>query len=79
MQFQSIFICVVVRLDGSIPIKYGLRLNMDEKYKTLKKHLSDLCSIAVNQLLLAEISGALVKVKKNYSMNIIKPLGFSTI
>ena len=52
----------VMRLDGSTPTKYGLRLNMDEKYKGLKKQLSQLTSIPMPQILLVEIFGALVKV-----------------
>ena len=52
----------VVRLDGSTPTKYGLRLNMDEKYKGLKRHLGELCDIPATQLLLAEVFGALIKV-----------------
>ncbi|KAK2185909.1 hypothetical protein NP493_217g02044 [Ridgeia piscesae] len=52
---------IVVRLDGSTPTKYGLRLNMDEKYKGLKRHLGELCDIPATQLLLAEVFGALIK------------------
>ncbi len=52
----------VMRLDGSMPIKYGLRLSVDEKYKALKKHISILTSLPVTQILLVEIIGALVKV-----------------
>ncbi len=52
----------VMRLDGSIPIKYGLRLSVDEKYKALKKHVSILTSLPVTQILLAEVMGAVVKV-----------------
>ncbi|KAK7088275.1 hypothetical protein V1264_022210 [Littorina saxatilis] len=53
---------LVNRLDGSVPIKYGLRLNMDEKYKTLKQELSSLSGIPADQLLLVEILGPIVKV-----------------
>eukprot|EP00061_Rhincodon_typus_P015795 g43682.t1 len=30
----------VIKLDGSTPVRYGLRLNMDEKYTGLKKQLN---------------------------------------
>ncbi|KAL8573322.1 hypothetical protein ACOMHN_032784 [Nucella lapillus] len=53
---------LVNRLDGSTPVKYGLRLNMDEKYKTLKQELSTLAAIPADQLLLVEILGPIVKV-----------------
>ena len=54
-----------MRLDGSVPVKYGLRLNMDEKYRTLKKQLSELSGIPAMQILLVEIFGALVKVSES--------------
>lgn len=56
------FDAVVTRLDGSVPIKYGIRLNMDEKYKALKKELSRLTSIPPDQILFVEIMGPIVKV-----------------
>lgn len=52
---------IVTRLDGSVPIKYGIRLNMDEKYKALKKELSRLTSIPPDQILFVEIMGPIVK------------------
>uniref|UniRef100_A0A8C9T1J3 ubiquitinyl hydrolase 1 n=1 Tax=Scleropages formosus TaxID=113540 RepID=A0A8C9T1J3_SCLFO len=45
----------VIKLDGSTPVRYGLRLNMDEKYTGLKKQLSELCGLKAEQLLLAEV------------------------
>lgn len=57
----------VTRLDGSVPIKYGIRLNMDEKYKALKKELSRLTSIPPDQVLFVEIMGPIVKVKSDGS------------
>ena len=51
-----------MRLDGSTPTKYGVRLNMDEKYRGLKKQLSELTDIPTPQILLVEVFGALVKV-----------------
>lgn len=52
---------IVVRLDGSVPLKYGLRLNLDDKYKTLKRELAELCDLSAEQLLLVEIAGAMVR------------------
>lgn len=52
----------VMRLDGSTPTKFGLRLNMEEKYCGLKHHLNKLSGIPACQLLLVEILGAQVKV-----------------
>ncbi|KAK7480047.1 hypothetical protein BaRGS_00028684 [Batillaria attramentaria] len=53
---------LVNRLDGSVPVKYGLRLNMDEKYKALKRELCTLSGIPADQLLIVEIMGPIVKV-----------------
>lgn len=51
-----------MRLDGSTPVKYGLRMNMDDKYKCIKQQISQLSNIPYTQLLLVEVFGALVKV-----------------
>ncbi|KAF0030345.1 hypothetical protein F2P81_017076 [Scophthalmus maximus] len=51
----------VIKLDGSTPVRYGLRLNMDEKYTGLKKLLSELCSLKPEQILLAEVHTSNIK------------------
>ncbi|XP_023612599.1 ubiquitin carboxyl-terminal hydrolase 32 isoform X5 [Myotis lucifugus] len=51
----------VIKLDGTTPVRYGLRLNMDEKYTGLKKQLSDLCGLKSEQILLAEVHGSNIK------------------
>ncbi|KAJ6653692.1 hypothetical protein lerEdw1_008818 [Lerista edwardsae] len=51
----------VIKLDGTTPVRYGLRLNMDEKYMGLKKQLSDLCALKPEQILLAEVHNSNIK------------------
>ncbi|KAG7279753.1 hypothetical protein CRUP_021369 [Coryphaenoides rupestris] len=51
----------VIKLDGSTPMRYGLRLNMDEKYTGLKKQLSELCALKPEQILLAEVHTSNIK------------------
>nr|XP_056721237.1 ubiquitin carboxyl-terminal hydrolase 32 [Euleptes europaea] len=51
----------VIKLDGTTPVRYGLRLNMDEKYTGLKKQLSDLCGLKPEQILLAEVLNSNIK------------------
>ncbi|XP_038160527.1 ubiquitin carboxyl-terminal hydrolase 32 isoform X5 [Cyprinodon tularosa] len=51
----------VIKLDGSTPVRYGLRLNMDEKYTGLKKLLSELCVLKPEQILLAEVHASNIK------------------
>uniref|UniRef100_A0A8C6L527 ubiquitinyl hydrolase 1 n=1 Tax=Nothobranchius furzeri TaxID=105023 RepID=A0A8C6L527_NOTFU len=51
----------VIKLDGSTPVRYGLRLNMDEKYTGLKKQLSELCILKPEQILLAEVHASNIR------------------
>ena len=52
----------VIKLDGSVPVKYGVRINNDEKYGALKTELSNLCGIPSHLIKLAEVQNALIKV-----------------
>ncbi|KAK4322970.1 hypothetical protein Pmani_006294 [Petrolisthes manimaculis] len=52
---------IVVRLDGSVPVKYGLRLNSDSRYYDVKQHLHVLTSIPPYQLMLTELANAQIK------------------
>ena len=58
----TVVLFLVIKLDGSTPVRYGLRLNMDEKYTGLKKQLSELCSLKPEQILLAEVHTSNIKV-----------------
>ncbi|XP_064158454.1 ubiquitin carboxyl-terminal hydrolase 32 isoform X1 [Anguilla rostrata] len=51
----------VIKLDGSTPVRFGLRLNMDEKYTGLKRQLSELCGLKPEQILLAEVHSSNIK------------------
>ncbi|XP_076452524.1 ubiquitin carboxyl-terminal hydrolase 32-like isoform X2 [Babylonia areolata] len=70
---------LVNRLDGSTPVKYGLRLNMDEKYKALKQELSTLSGIPADQLLLVEILGPIVKTLPRDDHKIRMLMGSGTL
>ncbi|XP_066507438.1 ubiquitin carboxyl-terminal hydrolase 32-like isoform X2 [Hoplias malabaricus] len=52
---------IVIKLDGSTPVRYGLRLNVDEKYSGLKCLLSELCHLKPEQILLVEIHLSSIK------------------
>ena len=54
--------CSVIRLDGAVPVKYGLRLNAEEKYHAIKQQLSGQCDIPAEQLMLAEVIASMIKV-----------------
>ncbi|XP_045101683.1 ubiquitin carboxyl-terminal hydrolase 32-like isoform X2 [Portunus trituberculatus] len=55
------FEVIVVRLDGSVPVKYGLRLNSDSRYYDVKQHLHILTSIPPHQIMLSDVSNAQIK------------------
>uniref|UniRef100_A0A673YSY8 Ubiquitin carboxyl-terminal hydrolase 32 n=1 Tax=Salmo trutta TaxID=8032 RepID=A0A673YSY8_SALTR len=59
--FSLCFLCLVIKLDGSCPVRYGLRLNVDEKYTGLKRLLSELCCLNPEQILLAEVHASNIK------------------
>lgn len=48
-------------LDGSVPVKYGLRLNSEMKYWDLKKQLSDLCALDPELMLICELSNSQIR------------------
>ncbi|XP_053617515.1 ubiquitin carboxyl-terminal hydrolase 32 isoform X2 [Plodia interpunctella] len=48
----------VMLLDGSVPVKYGVRVNSEGTYLELKKKLSELCGLPEESMLLVELSGA---------------------
>lgn len=52
---------LVTKLDGSFPIKYGLRLNSECKYWDLKNHLFELSGIDPESLLLCVLEGSQIK------------------
>lgn len=53
--------CAVILLDGSVPIKYGLRLNSDSKYIDLKNELTKLCGLNSDVMLVCELTGSQIK------------------
>ncbi|XP_040155905.1 ubiquitin carboxyl-terminal hydrolase 32 isoform X2 [Anopheles arabiensis] len=53
---------LVMLLDGSVPVKYGLRLNSEMKYWDLKKHLSELCGLEPDQMLICELSNSQIRL-----------------
>lgn len=52
---------LVTKLDGSCPIKYGLRLNSESKYWDLKNHLAPLCNLDPHSILICHIDSAQIK------------------
>lgn len=60
---ESYTLCeiLVVRLDGSTPTKYAVRLNSEARLSELKRKLSSLCSIPVHRLRLAEVCDSQIR------------------
>lgn len=49
-------------LDGSQPVRYGIKMELDDKYRQLKEVVSELCGVPTTSLRLAEVYGAMIKV-----------------
>lgn len=60
--YNDVITILVIKLDGTVPVKYGLRMNADDKHSVVKSKLSLLSGITANNLKLAEIIGAQIKV-----------------
>ena len=54
----------VVRLDGSVPVRYGLRLNMDARYSAVKQQLQQMSGVHETSILICELADPLVKVRE---------------
>lgn len=57
------YVCCELRvmlLDGSVPIKYGVRVNSEGTYLDLKNKLSELCGLPPESMLIVELSGACI-------------------
>nr|CAB3267554.1 ubiquitin carboxyl-terminal hydrolase 32 [Phallusia mammillata] len=52
---------IVIRLDGKTPIRFGLRLGMDETILEVRRLLANKCKLSIEAILLAEIVGATIK------------------
>ena len=51
----GLFFSPVIRQDGSIPFKYGLTLEIEARFSSIKNHLSKLCKIPPQNLVLVDI------------------------
>jgi ubiquitin carboxyl-terminal hydrolase 6/32 len=51
---------IVIRLDGSQPIRYSMRQELDGKYGTLRETLQD--STHIHYLLLVDVFGGIIRV-----------------
>ncbi|XP_025837544.1 ubiquitin carboxyl-terminal hydrolase 32 isoform X2 [Agrilus planipennis] len=63
LPMESYTLCeiLVIRLNGEMPVKYGLRLNSEAKYLELKHQLEQLCDIPGDRLMLAEVASSQIK------------------
>lgn len=53
---------IVLTKNGARPIKYGIKLNSDDKYRDIRKPLSKYTEIDEDRLLFIELNGSHVKV-----------------
>lgn len=43
-------------------MRYGLKLELDDKYRQLKRALSQLCGLDCDRMLLVEVYGGIIRV-----------------
>lgn len=55
LSLTQMILFLVILLDGSVPIKYGLRLNSECKYVDLKQKLATLCQLQPSLMLVCEL------------------------
>ena len=55
-----------MKLDGSQPVRYGIKLELDDKYHRVKEIIAEMCGISSTSLRLAEVYGATVKVSATH-------------
>jgi ubiquitin carboxyl-terminal hydrolase 6/32 len=58
----NLFSFPVTLLDGTTPIKYGLRLNSESKYWDLKKQMATMCTLDADQMIICELKGSQFKL-----------------
>lgn len=51
----------MVKLDGTVPVRYGVRLNSEARYAELKDRLHRLCGVLPQRLLLAEVADSQIR------------------
>ncbi|XP_063368814.1 ubiquitin carboxyl-terminal hydrolase 32 [Cydia amplana] len=51
---------IVMLLDGSVPVKYGVLVNSEGTYFDLKKKLSELCGLVPESMIIVELNGATI-------------------
>lgn len=52
---------LVVLLDGTVPVKYAVRLNSDSRYLDLKRELAGLCGLRPALMLVCELSNSQIR------------------
>jgi ubiquitin carboxyl-terminal hydrolase 6/32 len=54
---------IVIRQDGSVPVKYGLTLDMEARHAAIKPQLARLCKIAPVNLIIVDIVRSQFRVR----------------
>lgn len=60
-RFLICFCTIVILLEGSVPVKYGLRLNSECKYADFKAELSKICQLDAKLMLVCELSNSQIR------------------
>ena len=68
---MNVIISIVKRIDGLTPVKYGLCLDTNLKYRELKRELSSLSGIPTHQLVMVMIIGPVVEVSSSHTVSLV--------
>ena len=72
---NCLLVLVVLRKDGSTPMKYAFRLNAEDSYADMRSKLAELSCVPPDYLLFAELSGPFVKTYPMDSQKIKRRIG----
>ena len=61
-------VVAVILQDGSVPVKYGLLMDMEARYSSIKTSLSQMCKVPAANLTLVEVIQSQLRVRHTKSI-----------
>ena len=61
----------VILQDGSVPVKYGLSMDMEARFSAIKTSLSKLCNVPSSNLTLVEVVQSQLRVSTTVEDNLL--------
>ena len=63
IKVKVVFCLAVILQDGSVPVKYGLLMDMEARYSSIKTSLSQMCKVPAANLTLVEVIQSQLRVR----------------